>query len=247
MFRLKAKPPKATRDDIFYRPGAIVVECVGPPGAGKTTNCNSFSSLLKKKNLNVGLSSDIKAYIREMAFYKKLFLLSETMLLRGHLLFLYTAALAFNKIYSFDSIYRYLRLSIFNQALKKYVKNREIDIVLLDQWVIQELWSATIFKLPAYHKVTNYLKPFYFKTDFVLYFDVDAQTASERISNRNTSLSRFDAMEPTKRLEELKKYNGYLFRLYENSRCSQKHRYTTDQSPEQNAEKFFQQLKKYHK
>jgi thymidylate kinase len=249
MFRFKTKESetKAGKDDIFHHAGAIVVECVGPPGSGKTTNCKSFSSLLQKKNLNVCLSDDLKAYIRKMTKGRKLFLLAETLVFRGHLLLFYTAALAFNKIYSFDSIYRYFRLSIFNQALQRLIKNKEVDIVILDQWIIQELWSATIFKLPSYAKVKNHLKRFYFKTDFVLYFDVAAEIASERISNRSTRLSRFDLMGPDKRLEELLKYNGYLFELYQNSGCKQKHLFTTDQSPDQNAGKFFRHLKKFTK
>jgi thymidylate kinase len=221
---------------------ALIIEFVGPPGAGKTTSCRYFDQQLKEKGLRVATLQDIKDYLRRMNFSEKLLMLSKALLVRGHILLLYTASLAFNRIYSANSIYRYIRLTLFDLALQKFVKEKKVDVVLLEQWVIQELWSATIFKLKSYDKLKEHLTRFYFKTDFVLYFDIDVATASERIEMRNTNLSRFDRMDSSKRFEELMKYSAYLYQLYENSACEQKYMFSTKHSPETNAEFFVQHL-----
>lgn len=224
---------------------AVIIEFVGPPGAGKTTHCRYFATLLKEKNYQVVLLQNVKDYIREMSFLERLYLFSKILLLKSHTFLYYTLVLALNRIYSINSIYRYIRLSIFNLALHQYIRKKDVDIVLLEQWVIQELWSATIFRLKSskdYEKIKKDLKVFYFKIDFVLYLDIEMAVASERITMRNTSISRFDRMDPDERLKALIKYNTYLFQLYENSACNQKYLYTTENSPEVNAGYFLQHL-----
>jgi len=219
----------------------IIIECVGLPGSGKTTYCGYFSELLKQKKFSVIMWNDLKTYVHELNFFKKIYLLVKTLFFSGYSLFLYSIILACHKIYSIDSIYRYLRLLIFNTALTEYLKKRKVDIVLLDQWIIQEMWSATIFRLKSY-KIWKYLKNFYFKIDFVFYFDIDILTASKRISLRNTNFSRFDNMDSQKRPNELSKYNSYLYQLYETSDCKNKFILSSKQSPFNNAEIFFQHL-----
>jgi thymidylate kinase len=228
-----------------FKNRTLIIEFVGPPGAGKTTCCECFSEALKEKNFKVLMTKEIKDYIHDMNFFSKFYFFSKVLLSRFHILSFYIFILAYNRIYSANSIYRYVRLSVFNLVLNKFIKSRDVDIVLLDQWVIQELWSATIFKLKTYHKVGRYLKMFYFKVDFVMYFDIDIATASERIELRKTKFSRFDRMDPDKRLIELKKYNAYLFQLFKNSDCCQKFVLSANQSPLENAEIFIQYLKKY--
>ena len=234
-----------TDPDTLFRKVAIVIEFVGSPGAGKTTSCRHFSEMLQQKNLKVCQSQDIKDYILELSLLKKLVLFSETMLLKGRLLFLYPVILALNKAFTLHAVYRYVRLAVFNQALAKMVKTRGIDVVLLDQWVIQELWSATIFKLEKFDKVLKQLQKFYLETDLVFYFSINPETASERISGRDTNLSRFDGMSPEKRVEALSKYSNYLYQLYEMSDCGHKHVLLAEQNPSENAGYFYKQLKQF--
>jgi thymidylate kinase len=236
-----------TAQDPLFRKVAIVIEFVGSPGAGKTTSCQFFADMLEKKNLKVCQSQDIKEYIRELNLLKKLVLFSETMLLKGHLFFLFPMVLAMNKVLSLHALYRYVRLAVFNQALTKMVKSKGLDFVLLDQWVIQEFWSATIFKLNNFDKVLNQLQKFYLETDLVFYFNINPEVASERITGRNTNLSRFDGMPPEKRVEALSKYNKYLYQLYEQSGCRHKYVLSAEHSPAENARHFYKQLKKFPK
>lgn len=226
----------------FVEQKPVIIEFVGPPGAGKTTNCQYFLELLKARDLKIVARQDIEAYVRKLGPVEKYYLFIRTLLLRGHLIFYYTVSLAFLRIFSLDSIYRYIRLSVYQLALDQLIKNNKIDLVLLDQWMIQELWSATIFKDVAYESLAQQLSKFYFRTDMVFYFSIDVATASERIAQRGTKLSRFDSMAPTQRLRELLKYGAYLLQLFEQSDCTHKYKFCSKNSPSGNALIFFQYL-----
>ncbi|MBK0401919.1 hypothetical protein I5M27_02915 [Adhaeribacter sp. BT258] len=221
---------------------ATIVEFVGSPGVGKTTSCNCFAEMLQAKGLQVCQSEDLKTYFRNLGRRQKLQLYLNTLFLKAFTLVQYTATLARYRIYSLNSVYRFLRLSVFQAALDKMLKSREVNLVLLDQWMIQELWSATIFKTDRVEKLQTELKQFYFKTDYLFYFDLDVETAADRIENRSTNRSRFDRMTPEKRLAEMKKYNAYLHGLYQHADCRQKHTLSTKQSPSQNGELFLKLL-----
>ena len=224
------------------RQKATIVEFVGSPGVGKTTSCNCFAEMLQAKGLQVCQSEDLKAYFRSLGRGQKLQLYFNTLFLKAFTLLQYSAVLARYKIYSLNSIYRFLRLSVLQAALEKMLQAREINLVLLDQWMIQELWSATIFKTEQVEKLPTELKQFYFKTDYLFYFDLDVETAAGRIENRSTNRSRFDRMPPEKRLAEMKKYAAYLHGLYQHADCGQKHMLSTQQSPSMNGELFLKLL-----
>lgn len=220
----------------------LIVEFVGPPGAGKTSSCNYFSRDLRRMGKEVFTSGDLKGYLKNLSNQSKIAVVIQMFFLRTPAIFHYIFFLVFNKIYSVNSIYRYLRLSLFDVTLKKYLKSHSVDIVILEQWIIQELWSATIFKLALYKRIETQLSKFYFKTDFLFYFDIDAITASERIRQRKTNDSRFDRMEDSIRQEEIKKYSNYLFSLFENSGCSNKSVFSGTESLQQNAQSFYKCL-----
>ncbi|HUR12523.1 MAG TPA: hypothetical protein VM012_14200 [Flavitalea sp.] len=177
-----------------------------------------------------------------MSFYDKILLITRYGLSRTVNLSAYIIALIRNRIFSFDSVYRYVRLIIFDLAIIQYQKEFQTDVVLLDQWIIQELWSVTIFRMKSYNRISKEISKFYFRTDAVFYLDVDVNTATERISRRSTTFSRFDRMDKATRAKELLKYKSYLYQLYENSNCKQKHLFTTYRSPEKNAALFVKHL-----
>ena len=221
---------------------SIVVEFVGPTGSGKTANCLCFSGLLRKNGLKVSMFSDLKDYLYSQKFHIKFLIALKTLIFNGTDFIRYFLILANHGIYSFDSIFRYIKLCVFNMALQQFIEKKKVDVLLLDQWIIQGLWSATIFKLKSYDTLHDKLKRFYFKTGVVLYFDIDTATASERVGSRDSYSSRFDRMDSDRRLVEFKKYNAYLFQLYENSNCKNKLQFSTTVSPAKNAEDFLHQL-----
>jgi thymidylate kinase len=220
----------------------LVVEFVGQVGSGKTTNCNFFSKYLKENGFTVYVLRDLRKYFKRKYCIKCYFIL-KTLFFKGFDLLRFTLVLAQHRIFSFDSIIRYSKLCVMNMVLQEFMVKRKFDVLILDQWIIQGLWSATIFKLNSYDGLDQKLKKFYFKIDVLVYFNIDNTTASKRIESRDTFTSRFDRMDAGKRLVELEKYNAYLFQLYENSNCENKLEFSAMESPVKNAEDFLHQLK----
>jgi hypothetical protein len=220
------------------QPKAIIIEFVGPPGAGKTTNCQHFVSELKTKNQNTYIFQDLRLFLHELPLHKKLVLIARTLLLKSKILYQFTLTLFQHGIYSMNSIYRYFKLMVYNEVLTEFIKAKKVDFLLLDQWVIQGIWSSTIFNMKPFDTDKLNLNRYYFQTNFVLYFDIDPKTASSRIANRATNLSRFDRMSAIKRHDKLLRYNAYLYQLFENSNCEHKYIFSTEYSPATNAELF---------
>lgn len=228
-----------------YIKKAIVVEFVGPPGAGKTTNSYCFSEALKSIGLQVFLNDELEDYVVGLNRYHKLYLIYKTCVQKGHLLLLYVIILLRNGIFNLKSFTRYASLALRETALKHLTETKLVDVVLLDQWAIQGLWSSTIFNVEPTSSFTKKLKYLYLKTDIVIYFDVDIATASERMELRSTFNSRFDEMGLKQRNEELTKYKEYLFQLFTISSCKNKYVLSTLQSPVENTRYFIKILNKY--
>jgi thymidylate kinase len=241
---IRKKIKKDTSSSNEFKPLAkgIVVEFVGQVGSGKTTNCNSFAELLHENGFNVYVLKDLKDYFHNMKYRKKIYIILYTLFVKGIDILRFTLVLAWHGIFSFNSIIRYSRLCVRSIVIQQFAEDKKFEVLLLDQWIIQGLWSATIFKLNSYDTLHKKLRRFYFKSDVVLFFHIDTETASKRIETRDTFNSRFDKMNSGKRLVELKKHNGYLFQLYENSNCINKQEFNAMGSPEKNAEIFLQQL-----
>src|SRR5688572_24803990 len=91
----------------------LIIEFVGPTGSGKTTNCFHFLELFRKRNIKAYTFNDIKVYVSELTFYHRLHLCFDAILLNWRQLLSYTFLLARRGIWSFDSIYRYIKLCIF--------------------------------------------------------------------------------------------------------------------------------------
>src|SRR5687768_17457109 len=102
----------------------LIIEFVGPTGSGKTTNCLHFSNLFSQENLSVYVFKDVKAYLCQLSFYQKISLYLQALLSNGPIIFQYGVLLASNGIYSIDSIYRYVKLCIFNTALRQFMTTR---------------------------------------------------------------------------------------------------------------------------
>lgn len=220
----------------------LIVEFVGPPGCGKTTNCQSFIDRCREINLHVYTFTDVKAHLYQLPLAQRIRIYLATLLRKSHILLLYSWLLASHGILSMDSIYRYVKLCIFNDAVRGFMQSRRCDMLLLDQWAIQGLWSATIFKAGPLEALQSKLKKFYFKSDVIVFFDIDAETASGRIGSRHSNLSRFDRMNDHERLARLRQYNQYLFQLYANSDCRRKLSLSGNLQPDENAERFLYHL-----
>lgn len=220
----------------------LIVEFVGPPGAGKTTNCIYFLQLFRNRGLNAYTFHDIKSFLYRLDFIERLKVYLHVITFNGSCLLSYWSLLFRHRVYSLDSFFRYVKLCVFNRALHQFTRQHDVDVLLLDQWSIQGLWSATIFKKGATQRFQEELRRFYFKTDYVLYFELDDDTACDRIHLRDHGKSRFDKMGKDRRLFELKRTTPYLYRLFEKSDCPNKLKFSARRSAQKNAEDFLHQL-----
>lgn len=151
----------------------MIVECVGLPGAGKTTVCGRVSVPHGKKGA-VPLSA----------------LRIDTALLRAawHIFLLSLSA----KPFSFNRLKRGFNLAVF---LRHY-QTRE-QTILLDQGIVQKLWSILLdtgqFSSVRMDNVVRSLRPF--APDCVVWLRVPVSIALERLVRRVAANSRFDRLE----------------------------------------------------
>lgn len=222
---------------------SLVIEFVGPPGGGKTTNCKSFCAQLERHAIVAYEFAHVKQHLYKQSVPGKIRIGLKTLKQHGSQVFQFFLFLLTNGIWSADSFFRYVKLCLFNQALQDFIASKPNAIVLLDQWIIQGLWSATIFRARNIEKLPAKLHRFYFPVDYILYFDVDVETAASRVETRQTETSRFDKMPESKRLHMMHKYNEYLLFLYEGAQAKQKWVVSALENPEQNAIDFYSRLK----
>ena len=220
----------------------LVIEFAGPTGAGKTTNCRRFSETLISVGLKTYQFKDVKKHLYRMPFFRRFLLYLRTVLNNRDKLWGYCRLLAANGALHPDAMSRYVKLCIFNTAAQDFLKSRCVDVLLLDQWTVQGLWSATIFRAKAYASLEERLPQFCFDASYLLFFDADEETACQRIASRTFGRSRFDRMDAPTRLAEMKCYNAYLRALYEHSACRNKLVFSARKDPQENAETFLKHL-----
>lgn len=222
---------------------SIVIEFVGPPGSGKTTTCNSAVEYLKHAGIKIYVFKDVKAYLYQSRLAQKAAIIFRTLLRHSMDLFSFKILLVKHGGFNVNSVFRYAKLCLFNQALQHFKSTKTGGIILLDQWVIQGLWSATIFSVKDPEKMRDSLKRFYFPVDYIVYFDIDVDTAVQRIETRGTFTSRFDNMTDEERTEIMHLHNHYLKNLFLQSTGKSKWLVSTTVSLQQNVTDFVERLK----
>ena len=184
-------------------------------------------------------------WLRDRNFFQKALLFAATILMKTHLVVLFTGFLAAAGIASRDAVFRFMRLCFFEQVMRQFVKKKNPDFMILDQWALQDLWSATLFSKNG-RPLAHHMRMFFGKPDVLVYFDVDARTAAERISHRTNGLSRFDSMDPESRRAALEQYGGYLHDLFDASACRSKLLLDAQRPPAKNVQLFLYHLNQLH-
>jgi len=182
----------------------LFIEFVGLPGAGKTTIASKVIQRFQSENFGV--------YSREML---NRFRANNSKFHRGfNLLFFLISNLAFVikcinyglcfRPINFNSMrfsYNAVRTAFKSKQAVANAGKNSCRIVVFDQGILQDLWSVAVtgetVKLEILHeKLVCLLKPIYRKfSPLIVFVDVDAQKATERILFRGPSPYRFDNME----------------------------------------------------
>lgn len=202
----------------------VVVEFMGPPGAGKTTVAHGVIEELERQGLRCFGHS--KASEPESIEKKSGGMLSKTMTLgrfagvcvRHRRLAL--AALRFARGVEARGLAGFRRLFVLLSRFGhlKRAMSEGYDVLVLDQGPLQNIWSiGTTGDLrpgdrdlvPLVRHVVEDLAPI-----FVL-VELDPDLAVERIANRRTMRSRFDRMPPSSAREALARHDELFVRLFE--------------------------------
>lgn len=212
----------------------VVVECVGLPGSGKTTSCHYFAGQLRAAGYRVLLIADIKAQLRAGPVPLQVWWMLRLVWLRGKDLIRFGLLLRQQSVLTIQAVRRYLRIALYEQVLRHRLNKEKADVVLLEQWMIQELWSATIFKALDHRVLEERLARLCLPVDILIYFDISESTATERVGQRTHGRSRFDRLPASIRLSAMEKYGQFLEQLFRFAPCAQKHVLSASQSPGHN-------------
>lgn len=175
------------------------------------------------QQLAIGQFSDIKVHIRSLPRMAQALLVFDAIRMHGGQLFRFILLLCSKGSFGADSVWRYFKLCVFDAGLKHLLALGRFDVILLDQWIIQGIWSATIFKSGSKRISSEELRAFYFPVDVLVYFEIDAATASFRVGNRIDGKSRFENMSQRERTEKISDFKDYLYELFQASLCPGKH------------------------
>ncbi|MDZ7957337.1 MAG: AAA family ATPase [Aulosira sp. DedQUE10] len=206
----------------------LILEFVGLPGAGKTTVCHEVASLLKEQGVSLVAGDEILYQWKQQSNWQQLRkLIPQTQnqwQILLHSLFLASqvkptngqsfskAAKIFTNVKRLDAIARSHSVSEISAAPRAIARHQDPQIILLDQGLLQETWSVGITgTTPALENVRQELALLFHQRPMaIVYFQIDVDTALERVQNRPTAESRFDRMHPEAAQQLLSKYVSYL-------------------------------------
>lgn len=227
-------------ENFFWRPAALplVVEFAGNPGSGKTTNCLAFIDALGSLNIRVGTFADVKSYLYRSNVSSKWIMLRWFLRHHAYSVLRFSWVLVSHRLLGWETMVRYVKLCVFNSALQGYKQSRSVEIILLDQWSIQGLWSIALYSKSISEKLLKDLAHFLFSVDCLIYIDLEEQEAVGRIHGRHTKTSRFDWMDDHVRLQMLIDHSSALRHLFEAANCPVKMTLSGKRTPQENA-RFF--------
>lgn len=181
-----------------------IIEFLGMPGIGKTTVCNALIDLLRKDGYIVLGSSDLKAWQESLKYHE---------MLKFKLLGLSYAIVRFPLVYRAFLNDRSCKQALFRRwvrhcirplYLKRFLANKKVDYLMLDQYEAQMAWSFFSFN-PCYTKVqiSKFLFPSSLASGLVIFAVLDTPQAAYRLSRRNHGGSRFEYDDATRAYKEL--------------------------------------------
>ena len=178
-------------------------ECLGLPGAGKTTLCNELYGRNKIKSI-----SDVFASGKKENILNKI-ILSIKSIFTDFPIYIYALRISFKyKLWNnYESLSYIFKIPVQKLRAKKATSNEKY---LFEQFLLQNIWSA--FVLADVRRVnpadlSPLINAIYNKMNVeILFFDITAQEACERIRNRTEGTSRFDDLNKEELIKKLERF-----------------------------------------
>lgn len=193
--------------------GALICEFIGLPGAGKTTVRTSVQKALSDQGLRLADWADLFHWYKNLGLFRRLRLSCRFgPQLAGDLVLFLNLALSLRPL----TLYRLksaLRWSLWDCRLRSFLEVRAPDVCLLDQWLLQEIWSLELFGTGASDKAKLRLLRHLLRRDpdhcYVL-FDISTAEAAHRLAVRVPPRGRLDNQEEDWVCQQLIKHQGQL-------------------------------------
>lgn len=188
----------------------LIIEFVGLPGAGKTTVLHQVIPPLQAEGLSIVHRDQILQSWQNHHWAQRTVKLIPQTHNQWSILFQSLSFAAQVKPTTLQSFSKATKIfsnakrldAVYNQALQVTKSNlplaphRNRQIVLLDQGLLQEIWSVGITgHPPTSTSLRQVLAPLVkMRSLAIVYFKIDVETALQRIQSRSTASSRFDQM-----------------------------------------------------
>jgi len=170
-----------------------IIEFYGLPGTGKTSVADVLIDDMRLKGLKVKGRQDYEVWIKGLSFYVNVFMIIKTLftiLFNINLLLNYMLTTK-----SVESLNIKLFFFIFYKAfsLKAFKKKFKDDIILLDQFLMQDIWSLFVFSSSYKEEVIKAIVSCCSQTDCIFFFSLSSEINAKRLSQRSGGTSRFDS------------------------------------------------------
>ena len=197
-------------------PGPLVCELVGLPGAGKTTAAARIVQQMRAEGYVCGERRSIGGGVRSRAI-SKLRRMGFHVTHSHHLAAALRLGLSVRPL-NIASVSRAFRVSSWAYALSR-MRNRGFERVILDQGIVQELWSVTLtgsrWSPEALDEMLRGLFAATAVSPALVYLDVGIDEAAARLRQRPIGTSRFDRMGLAQVRELLSSREARLKQLFE--------------------------------
>jgi thymidylate kinase len=180
--------------------GALVVEFLGLPGAGKSTVATKLVAALQAEGIAVRTTDDFVAWLARQSRRRKLAILIGNWLWAGRQLW---SALRFGlslRPLAGFSLSRIIMVPFINCCFEAYRAQDRATVLIMDQANMQLVWSVGAYGdrydahlLHALSRIARGRSPTIFA-----FISASPEVSAERIRQRPSNLSRFDRETPSR-------------------------------------------------
>lgn len=191
----------------------ILIELAGLPGAGKTTVEHKLVEKLKQENINYIDIQGLRGKCRRNLPKHKKYWGYLLVLLRNLDLVLYLYIFAFYIRPLNKDSFLLVKQFFFTLQLINYKKRNMYDVIILDQGIVNNIWSIIISGDRFNSKLLRTIiqKAMDKKAiERLVFMKIDIKTAAKRIMNRETKNSRLDRMDNNSIERVLYKNSGFM-------------------------------------
>jgi thymidylate kinase len=190
----------------------VLIEFVGLPGAGKTTVFHQVVTQLRSEGIAIIPRDEILQQWRNTAGFQKILQLVPKTQNHWSVLLQSQGLAAQVKPLTWQSFVKAGKIFSNLKRIDAIASDRRCPLILLDQGLLQEIWSVGITGSPPSREHLQQMLTllFYQRSTAVVHFEIDIATAQCRLQNRPTESSRFDLMQSEVAHSLLSTYAPYL-------------------------------------